>query len=187
MPTALIENYQRFTFGDSWIVFRCDERESGYKEMANAAPHTKAVDFLGVWSEVHGYFIEVKDFRGFRIQNKYRLTTGELAAEVASKVVGTLACILAGKRRGNTYGCWDKLLAILLDADGRVNVVLCLEDDIAHDQQRWQTELAVQTQMIKQRLRWLNVKVLVVSQTTYNDSPPELQVANLPGAGQPHP
>jgi hypothetical protein len=187
MPTILNENYQRFTFGDSWSAFRCDGHESGYREITNAAPHTSAVDFLGVWDDVHDYLIEVKDFRGFRIQNKYRLTTGELAAEIASKVVGTLACIAAGKRRGNAYGCWDKLLAILLDSNGRVNVVLWLEDDIAHDIRRWQAELAVQTQMIKQRLRWLNVKVLVVSQTTYNNCPPELQVANLPGAGQPHP
>ena len=82
MPTELDEEYQKFTFDDSWTVFRYDSAEAGYHGIRDCMPGTKSCDFLGVW-DGRGVPIEVKDFRGYRIRNKSRITDGKLVVEVA--------------------------------------------------------------------------------------------------------
>src|SRR5208283_666042 len=112
----------------------------------------------------------------YRIQNKTRLTSGELAEEVAQKVKDTIAGVVAGCRSGNTAGPFADLGRFLLAPGSEVRIVLWLEDDAAVNPQRWKQELSTQTQLIKQKLRWLQVKVFVVSQSTYNHCPPQLVV-----------
>jgi hypothetical protein len=182
MSTTLNEGFQRFDYGDDWRVFRYDCAESGYLDISNSIPHTKSVDFLGVFAGSQYYFIEVKDFRGYRIPNKKRLKSGELAEEVARKVKDTLAGIVAGCRSGNTLGPFSDLGKSLVAAESDVRIVLWLEDDAAANISQWKQELSLQTQLIKEKLRWLKVKVIVVSQSTYNHCPPQLTVTNLPGA-----
>jgi len=182
MSKVLDEEFQRFEFGENWKVFRYDCEESGYHAIRNSIQQTRAVDFLGVFEEREWCVIEVKDFRGYRIRNKKRLTTPELAEEVAQKVRDTLAGIIAGCRSNNRSGPWTDLERALIAANGDVRIVLWLEDDTATDLQRWKQQLSTQTQLIKQKLNWLRVRVFVVSQPTYADCPPRLRVSNLPGA-----
>jgi hypothetical protein len=182
MSTILDEEYQRFEFGNRWQIFRYDSAESGYHAIRDSIPHTKSTDFLGVFDGRECYVIEIKDFRGYRIRNKKRLTTGELAEEVSQKVRDTLAGVFAGCRANNLAGCWRDVERSLATPNCDVRIVLWLEDDAAVNPLRWKQELSTQTQLIKRKLHWLRVKVFAVSQSTYNLCPPQLNVSNLAGA-----
>ena len=179
MSTTLDEEYQRFTFDEGWVVFKYDSAGTGYFAIRDAMTGTKACDFLGLWNNSAAYLIEVKDFRGFRIQNKPRLGKGELALEVAQKVRDTLAGIVAGCRRGDGNYAWSELRACLTSSQEEVFVVLCLEDDGSQDK----AKLGVQAELIRQKLAWLRPKVRVVSQKVNPGKLQGLLVTNLPGVG----
>ena len=181
MSTNFDEQYQRFEFSERWQVFRYDGEASGYFQIKKSIPHTKSVDFLGVFDQREWYMIEVKDFRGHRILNQHRLTKGELAEEVAQKVRDTLAGVVAGCRANNSSVSWS-VCRSLVSPKINVRVVLWLEDDQGVNLPQWKQQLSTQTQLIKQKLHWLQVKIFVVSQKTYDNCPPGLKVSNLPGA-----
>jgi len=69
------ESRLEFRFEAPWEpVFQWD-RIDAYRKGLARLPSTSAVDFIGL----HGsdpYFIEVKNFRGYRIDNKERLSSG---------------------------------------------------------------------------------------------------------------
>jgi len=65
--TRIEEGDLAFDFGDRWRVFKLDEHRD-YRERVGKLEGTKAVDFLGVLDERELYLIEVKDFRGHRIE-----------------------------------------------------------------------------------------------------------------------
>jgi hypothetical protein len=178
MSTVLDEEYQRFTFDECWVVFKYDSADTGYFSIKNAVANTKACDFLGLWTCSVAYLIEVKDFRGYRIQNKQRLGKGELALEVAQKVRDTLAGIVSGCRRGDGKYSWKELRDHLTSPDSDIIVVLCLEDDGLQDK----AKLGVQAELIRQKLSWLRPKVRVVSQSINPGKLPGVAVTNLPGA-----
>ena len=92
------EERQRFTFDDQlWIVVKYDQCADYLKKIAKL-PETKGVDFIGRLRQADGilYWIEAKDFRGYRIQNKRRLSDGELAIEVAQKLRDSIAGVVGG-------------------------------------------------------------------------------------------
>jgi hypothetical protein len=182
MSTPLDEEFQRFTFDERWIVFKYDSAETGYFAIKDAVEATKACDFLGVFADTVAYsvayFMEIKDFRGFRIQNKKRLGQGELAMEVAQKVRDTLAGIVSGCRRGDSAYNWHELGEYLTSPNRELVIVLCLEDDALQDK----AKLGVQAELIRQKLSWLRPKVRVVSQGINPHKLPGVVVRNLPGA-----
>lgn len=179
MTTELDEKNQRFLFGEDWRVFRYDCADSGYHVLRNAIAGTKSCDFLGVHEQT-AYFLEAKDFRGYRIENKKRLTKGELADEVAQKVRDTLAGIVSGCRRSDSQRPWSQLAHILVQAGRQLVVVLCLEDDTATNRLKWQQELDTQLKLIKNKLDWLRCRVRVVSQVTNSGDLPGVVVNNVP-------
>jgi hypothetical protein len=179
MSTTLEEESQRFTFDADWVVFKYDGDGTGYFEIRDAVAGSRACDFLGLWRASVAYLIEVKDFRGYRIQNKHRLGKGELALEVAQKVRDTLAGIVSGCRRADGKHLWRELRDHLTGPRHEVIIVLCLEDDGLRDK----VELGVQAEAIRQKLAWLCPKVRVVSQRINPDKLPGVVVTNLPGAG----
>lgn len=182
MPTPLPEQFQLFTFDDSWSVFCYDSEGAGYHEIRDSVTGSKSCDFVGIRNRT-GYLIEVKDFRGYRIQNKARISDGELAVEVAQKVRDTLAGIVSGVRRGDTQRPWNELLLQCLGkADGQITIVLSLEDDAASSPLRWKQRLNTLSDQIKAKLNWLRVRVSVVSPQTNPGSIPGVAVINLPGA-----
>ncbi|MEW5980092.1 MAG: hypothetical protein AB1898_30225 [Acidobacteriota bacterium] len=195
MTTAIEEGHLRFEFGNSRSVERYDGQEgvgkreahSFYRNRVSKLPETKAVDFVGL-SNPHGasYLIEVKDFRGYRIQNEKRLTTDELAREVAFKVRDSVAGVV-GAKRSYQEGVLPEAADNLVIPEKDVGVVLWLEDDAAKKADSWKAELATLVDKIKAYLSWLTSKILVVSLSTHHYLPPDLKVTNLPGAGQPNP
>jgi len=86
------ESRLKFFFNEQYWnnVIQFDEHPD-YKKIKEALSGTKGVDFLGVLGE-NVYFIEVKNFKDYRIKNKERLKNiGEdLMIEVAQKVRDSL-------------------------------------------------------------------------------------------------
>ncbi|HSN98345.1 MAG TPA: hypothetical protein VLS89_08605, partial [Candidatus Nanopelagicales bacterium] len=92
MSAAYDEGDLRFAFDGDWKVLKWD-RHGAYLGGLQQFHGTKAVDFFGLYLGAP-WLIEVKDFRGYRIDNKERLTSGELATEIACKVRDTLAGLI---------------------------------------------------------------------------------------------
>lgn len=144
-----------FYFGQGWQDHvRKFDAEKVYEKTKNAVEQTKGVDFLGIYGN-ELYLIEVKDFRGHRIPNKQRLTSGELAMEIAQKVRDSVACIVGAYRTESTQADWQIYAQLLFG--GQLRVILWLERDDYHNR-------AVMNHLrtdLKNRLSWLNVKVEV--------------------------
>ncbi len=81
---TIVEGHLRFQFDDSWFAIKYDDHRD-YRERIERLDGTKAVDFVAVYMNAQLFLIEVKDFRGFRIENRERVTDGQLALEVGQK------------------------------------------------------------------------------------------------------
>ena len=157
MSTTHDEKRLRFTFDAEWRVLKWDDHPAfidGLQHMDG----TKAVDFVGLHRD-GVWFIEVKDFRGHRIENKGRLRTLDLAREVACKVRDTLAALIWACNRAplDDGGLGAYVKPAVLRSD-KVPVVLWLEEDRPDPALR-----AAVTDAIKRELVWLNVKVTLSS------------------------
>lgn len=185
MSSKFEEGNQQFEFDAKWKVERYDGRDGAaaeghafYRAQVSRLPGTKAVDFVGILIGEGGHLVEVKDFRGYRIQNKKRLTSGELAIEVAQKVRDTVAGLVGAVRNETHPSVLTDAGLLLLKKSEPLRIVLWLEDDAAVNQQAWAEELNTLTTRIQGYLRWLTSRVLVVSGSTYAHKPPGLKVTN---------
>jgi len=189
MPTALHIEKQSFTFGDNWpVAFKYDDtpfylngpqRINGELDGVNHG--TKAVDIVALHSTAGLLILEAKDFRGYRIANKKRLTHREIVVEMALKVRDTVAG-LVGAARQKTPDFDSAEIKKALNPGKELLIVLWLEDDGAKDALRWKQQLDTLTQEMKEKMKWLNARIFVLSHSTQNRLP-DLQVANLSGAG----
>lgn len=155
------ESRLRFRFEAPWrLVEKWDEHDC-YTSGLHRYPTTAAVDFIGLYGS-EPYFIEVKNFRKYRIENKRRLTSGELVEEVADKVRDTVAGMVWAMDRGFDTSSVAPLLAQLFEPQEqrrrKCNVVLWLEEDL----QPRPADRSALAQGIKRRLRWFNPKVIVL-------------------------
>lgn len=185
----------RFAFGGRWVVEKWDASAvytRGVGTLGGAltgadgeARHegTKAVDFVGVLDGDTLYLLEVKDFRGHRIENKRR-QLHELPLEIGLKVRDTLAG-LAGAHSKTGGPAWVERCGEALAArKHQVRVVAWIVDDpprpneprgkrAARDSER--------TKQIRQKLGWLTSRVLV--EDPLDTELPDVVAENLPGAG----
>lgn len=164
MSGSFDEGRLRFDFGDSWTVEKYDDHRD-YRKKIGKLDGTRAIDFVGVLDERELFLIEVKDLRGFRIENKGRVEQGLLALEVAFKVRDTLSGLVAAHRRSSEPETWEPYVRTLSQPQRRLSVVLWLEEDRPAGKVRSQREAAARgtlTQILKKRLRWLTTKVAVV-------------------------
>ncbi|GBC60186.1 hypothetical protein DENIS_1137 [Desulfonema ishimotonii] len=162
--TPIDEGALSFEFGEKWQVFKLDDH-SYYRKGFEKLDGTKAVDFLGILNKKALYFIEVKDFRGHRIENKDRLITGELATEIAQKVRDSIACIIGAFQTENNPELWNVYARLLGAKPNSVRVVLWLETDspISCLRMRQKVQASVKAKVFKQKLKWLTSRVLVCS------------------------
>jgi len=133
---------------------------AAYRDGVHKLQSTSAVDFIGV----HGsdpYFIEVKNFCDYRIDNKQRLTSGELAAEVADDVRDTIAGLVWVMERGSSTPELAKLLRQIFAVRSKCKVVLWLEED----RQPNPVDRSTLAGLIKRRMDWLGPHVTVRSRT----------------------
>lgn len=176
MSAVFDEKSLRFTFDDDWQVLKWDEH-GGYLRGLQKHGETKAVDFFGLHLGAP-WFVEVKDFRGYRVANKRRLSSGDLAQEVACKVRDTLAAMAwACGRSSVDPGEIGRFLRPLVNRSEKVPVVLWLEED------RPATPASASTlaEAIKRELGWLNAKVIVASRALTRHAPiAGISVVNKP-------
>jgi hypothetical protein len=152
------EGKLRFTFDDDWKILKWDDH-GAYHDGLRRFNETKAVDFFGLYQGAP-HFIEVKDFRQHRIENKERLSTGDLAREVACKVRDTLAGMSwACRREPLDQRELSAFLKPLVNRVEKVPVVLWLEEDRAPSP----AIASALGEGIRQELLWLNPKVRVTS------------------------
>lgn len=159
MPEViLVESRVRLRFtGEEHIKW---DDHPGFRAGVERLQHTKAVDFLVSLIDGRLGLIEVKDFRGHRIENRERIRSHELAREVAAKVRDSLAGSFWASGRENDNGEISRMALRVSRRDTeKPIVVLWLEDDRADAA----TASALQ-QAISSSLRpFLIAKVIVTS------------------------
>lgn len=152
------ESRLTFCFDTSWrIVYQWEELPS-FKEGIAKLASAKPVDFIGL----HGsdpYFIEVKNFCGYRIENKRKFTSGTLATDIADKVRDTLAGLVWAMERGHDSAELAPLLRQVFSAKSKCKVVFWLEED----PQSHPADRSALAEAIKARLSWLKPHVIVRS------------------------
>ena len=163
-----------FKFDNKWNVFKFDVHNF-YRNKIGRLDKTKAVDILGIY-ERELYFIEIKDFRAHRIENKNRIKNGDLAIEIAQKVRDSVACIVGAWR---TEEIWKSYAGLLYDRKKKLKVIIWLETDElpACYYMRQKVRASVSTKVFKKKIAWLTSHVLVCS-LKINDLP-GVEVCNL--------
>ncbi len=166
------EGNLRFKFADTWsYLLKYDERDEGgkpklaeYRKIHDATNGAKAVDFIGMLNINKLVLMEVKDFRGHRIENKERISSGELATEVATKVRDTFSAIVGAYRTSESQQkeYFENYFNILADRKRDVYVVLWQEDDRSNMSKPRQYN---DIQLLKQKLSWLTNKVHILSKS----------------------
>jgi hypothetical protein len=171
------EESLRFEFGANWqdSIIKFDDHPD-YHSVKDGLEQTRGVDFVGVF-RAELYFIEVKDFRGYRIQNKQRLTKGELMVEVGQKVRDSVACVIGVSRTSSEREKWQTYKQFLCQETGRVRIILWLEQDQSRPDEV--VKHGVLRNDLKRRLKWLGVRINVYSLQELQESL-DLQVSSLP-------
>ncbi|WP_139922601.1 hypothetical protein [Hymenobacter sp. DG01] len=130
MPT-ITEDRLTFDFPGTWVALKYDEPAGFYKQLIDRNfIDIKAVDIVAADS-VAGRLVllEVKDFRGYAVANRRRITSGELAEEVGQKFLHTLSALYLGLRLGQPE--FAPLRGYVLPPPEHLDVVLFLEEDTA--------------------------------------------------------
>ena len=178
----------QFDFERSWQVAKWDdspwyrggiERLQG--ELDGRHEGTKAADLIGLRG-ASPYLIEVKDFRGFTIENKRRQVR-ELPLEIGLKARDTIAAVAGLVSLGNPPELPVRWLRAVREEGRAVNVVAWIAEDPRPAQPEHQRARAeIRLAGLKQKLAWLTRRVWVcdpLRQITLED----VSAASLAGAG----
>lgn len=188
MAHVIVEGALELEFGDEWdLVLKWDECPS-YREGIHRLGDCKAVDVLALSrTRRQLLMIELKDFRGHRIENKERIKDGELFVEVGHKARDTVAGICGAARTGGDTDV--ARMAVELAATTPLTVVLWLEEDLhAQDapvthRQRGKSRLDTMRRALKERLRWLTARVMICSLESSDLQEHGIVVRRLPRGG----
>lgn len=171
------ESHLRFNFHDEeWDHLVKYDEEKDYRKLGNSIPGTKGVDFIGISREII-YFIEVKNYRGYRLESKPKIA--ELDIIVAQKVRDTLAGLLGGIRNStHKKEIWSKHLAHVGDKKKQLNILLWMEEDNPNEG-RQKVYKNILGKNLKRRMSWLSSRIIIVDKTS-NPLEERLQVDFLP-------
>ena len=188
--TPLLIDGIRFEFDDTWLVAKWDEtpwyREKIERlkgELDGTRESTKAVDVIGLREETP-YLIEVKDFRGFPIENKSR-QIDELPLEIGLKARDTVAGIAGLVALGDSAELPLRWLRAVRESARPVHVVAWVAEDLARPGELAHRRAArenIRLSTLKQRLAWLTRRVWVSNPLT-STTIPGVIATSLPGAG----
>jgi hypothetical protein len=167
----------RFKFSDAvWSnVLFYDERDDQKRpilpelEKINRATGASSVEFIGILQAERLVFMEVKDFRQHRIENKARLSSNELAVEIAVKVKDTIAGIVGGARLSTHQRVLFKEFVRYLNSEKKIiEVVLWLEEDARGLpstilEKRNRAGNFNLSKQLKEKLNWLTHQVVVMN------------------------
>lgn len=121
----------RFTFDDDWQVIKLDDHRC-FTERLMPLQLTRAVDFLGIYRKRGLYLIEVKDYRGSRIElkNEEKMFEGDtLFQQIGRKVKDSIACIIGAARR-ESEEFWTECANIIRERHLTIKTVFWLEFDL---------------------------------------------------------
>ncbi|OWP64050.1 hypothetical protein CDA63_06185 [Hymenobacter amundsenii] len=82
--------------------------------------------------------VEIKDFRGYDVENRKRITTGELAEEVGQKTLHTISGLYLGLRTGRADIL--PLAEYLVPLPDKLELVLFLEEDLFANESRFKRQ-----------------------------------------------
>ena len=117
----------RFAFPLAWTVLKYDDGRYYRGPVTRAGAGLAAVDFV-VAAPDFFLLLEVKDFRGHAVENRARLTSGDLALEVVKKALDTFGALHIGLRANHAE--LRSLAPALQPYPMHVQVVLLLEEDL---------------------------------------------------------
>ncbi|RJP35307.1 MAG: hypothetical protein C4547_09660 [Phycisphaerales bacterium] len=172
------ERFLAFEFSDLWQVIKYDESVQHTQRMQLL--DSKGVDVVALHPNLI-MFLEIKDFRGRRIENKYKFG-GSLARTVAQKVRDSVAGVVGQVGVDSSPSTWTATAKSLIDRRANVIVVLFVEQELRESVNRRKARMTVEGGLLKRHLRWLAARSLVVDRDTYCDLLPDIQVMSLPGA-----
>jgi hypothetical protein len=193
MPITHDEENLRFVFDDHWQVVRLDQCDF-FRENLMPLQLTKSVDFLGLYRNNAAYLVEVKDYRGSRIElkNDEKMHAGDtLYLQVARKVKDSVACLVGAARMRQDApwrGCANRMLA----GGGCLRVVFWLEFNLghkrryrhaAHREADMKAEASTREKQLKQALSWLTRHVAVANQQVDPAVLPGTTVRDIARAG----
>lgn len=155
-PTTLNEGAQNFAFGaTSWQEVERYDDCTAHKDICRAVQRVEAVDFVGRLRGANVspalLLLEVKDYRRTKMR-----THGEIAKELAGKVVGTLAGIVSAARANQAGFSWPSTARVIGDPSKRLLVVLHVESPTWNSISDAQAELAVLVSTLERELAWLH-------------------------------
>lgn len=165
------ESDLQFEFDDQkWEdLIKFDETRD-FKNTQEALPGTKGVDFVGISNRRTLVFLEIKNFRGHRIQNKPRIENDEdpLWMEVSHKMRDALSVVIGGARNStNQKDVWVKYLNYLRNENKPLHLILWLEQDLPPSdytaKKKWDRNEYTLRKRLKKGLRWLSPKVDIAS------------------------
>lgn len=188
----------RFTFDDSWSVAKWDEsrgfQEGLYKlngSLDGRDEGSKAMDVIGLRGDVP-YLFEVKDFRGFAIENKHRQLS-ELPLEIGLKARDTIAGLVGLISLDKGHGLPEAWLRAAQRPAQAVHVFALFAEDVARpgepNKKRHRRE-GVRTDRLERCLAWLTPKVFIKDPLRDAESLREIHgitAESLPGAGPARP
>ena len=177
MANTFNEGFLAFAFDNGWRAEKYDKHYD-FRRKIGKLQSTKAVDFIA-FDGAECLFIEVKDFRTHRIDNKLRLS-GPLAQEVALKVRDSIAGIIGATRCSCTPETWAPFAQSIANPKKQLKVILWVEDDTAWNPWVWRQKASVLTNVLRKQLAWLTTRVIVMNLQTSGGVPHGMSVANLP-------
>lgn len=168
----LREDALQFSFDDShWNYVEKLDTHHDYRKMSDNLERSKGADFFAAnCAKKRLLFVEVKDYRGHRIENKSKTANEyyELCTTIGRKVRDSLACCVAAYQNTTHHtDFWADIMQILANKKREIIVVLWLEEDAnqANPSDTYKKRGSVgkgnQLQQLKKRLKWLTTSVSI--------------------------
>ena len=161
------ESKLRFIFDEAhWSVIKYDDHRNHTTIKIN---EHKAIDFLALYKTNTIVLFEIKSFRKHRLDPKtqVRMANGaeELTTEIAQKVRDSIAGIIGAGRNLDSidYPHWSQLSKKIIKTTNEVYVIAWVEEDMPNGylRQKYKSKSTVNIDKLKNKLKWLNVKVSV--------------------------
>jgi len=178
MSLTYVEGDLRFEFSEGWRLIESWDRHPAYAQGIKQLENGKAVDIIGVYDNRLIFFIEVKDYR------LHERTKPESPwVEFELKVRNTAAGLLGAGRREQYAKAFAPFLEALLKPH-KLTLVLWIEwprfsrsADV--HRKRHAVSVGVATRKLTQHVKWLDARVVSVSQEDYVRTVPGLTVKSL--------
>jgi hypothetical protein len=160
-----------FDFNENfWTALTKFDETKAFQNAQEAIPGTKGIDFVGIKENQSLVLFEIKNFRGYRIQNKPRIEAGEdpLWLKVAQKMRDSIAVTVGAARQStNNLEDWKTYMEFLKNENKIIHFVLWLEEDLPPQsfkaKKKWEKQETFLRRRLKESLRWLSARVDVAS------------------------